>query len=145
LSKSQLNSNYDWYQSWIQYQSLHFQSIAKILLISTTYSSSPMQCALIKAINLINRNISMHNCCINSGSSDELQEFKSITRFKAEILKQLLGNIKIERSMTLDQSITAIWARRSIGLRLAFTNNHDSIVIYSIQSRKKKRDIEEMI
>jgi hypothetical protein len=40
--------------------------------------------------------------CINSGSSDELQEFESITQFKAKILIQLLGNIKIERSVTFD-------------------------------------------
>jgi hypothetical protein len=67
-----------------------------------------MQCASIKVISLINYYVSMHNCCTGSGSSDELQEFESITRFKAEFLKQLLGNTEIERLVTFDQSITMI-------------------------------------
>jgi hypothetical protein len=54
-------------------------------------------------------------------------------------LKQLLGNTEIESSVTFDQSITVIWAKRSLGLRLAFTDNHNSIVIHSIQSRIAKK------
>ena len=50
----------------------------------------------------------MCNCCISLDRSNRFQEFKSINRFKAEILEQLLRNIKIERSMTFDQSNVAI-------------------------------------
>jgi hypothetical protein len=48
-------------------------------------NSSPMQCASIRAISLIDCGILMHNH--GTGMSDELQEFESITRFKAEFLK----------------------------------------------------------
>jgi hypothetical protein len=87
----------------------------------------------------------MHNHGTGTSSSDELQELESITWVKAEFLKQLLGDTEIERSETFDQSITVIWARRSLDLRLAFTDNHDLIIIHSIQSRKKRRNIKEMI
>jgi hypothetical protein len=71
-------------------------------------NSSPMQCVSIKAINLIECGVLMHNHGTGMGSSDELQEFESITRFKAEFLKQLFGDTKIVRSETFDQSITVI-------------------------------------
>jgi hypothetical protein len=71
-------------------------------------NSSPMQCASIKAINLIDCDVLMHNHGTGMSSSDELQEFDSITRFKSEFLKQLFGDIEIERSETIDQSITVI-------------------------------------
>jgi hypothetical protein len=86
----------------------------------------------------------MHNHGTGMSSSDELQEFEPITRFKAEFLKQLFGDTEIERSETFDQSITEIRARRSLGLRVVFTDNHDLIVIHSIQSRETK-NIKEMI
>jgi hypothetical protein len=50
----------------------------------------------------------MHNHGTGMSSSDELQEFESITQFKAEFLKQLLGDTKIERSETFNQSIIVI-------------------------------------
>jgi hypothetical protein len=71
-------------------------------------NSSPMQCASVKAISLINCGVLMHSHGTGTSSSDELQEFESITRFKAEFLKQLLGNTEIERLETFDQSITMI-------------------------------------
>jgi hypothetical protein len=71
-------------------------------------NSSPMQCASIKVINLIDCGVLMHNHGTGMSSNDELQEFESITRFKAEFLKQLFGDIVIERSETFDQSITVI-------------------------------------
>jgi hypothetical protein len=71
-------------------------------------NSLPIQCASIKAISLINCGVLMHNHGTGTSSSDELQEFESITRFKAEFLKQLLGDTKIERSETFDQSIIVI-------------------------------------
>jgi hypothetical protein len=61
-------------------------------------NSSLMQCASIKAINLIDCGVLMHNHDTGMSSSDELQEFESITRFKAEFLKQLFGDTEIERS-----------------------------------------------
>jgi hypothetical protein len=73
-----------------------------------TQNSSSMQCASIKAISLINYGVLMHSHGTGMSSSDELQEFESINRFKAEFLKQLLGDTKIERSDTFDQSITVI-------------------------------------
>jgi hypothetical protein len=71
-------------------------------------NSSPMQCASIKAINLIDCGILMHNHGTGISSSDELHEFESITQFRAEFLKQLFGDIEIERSETFDQSIIMI-------------------------------------
>jgi hypothetical protein len=50
----------------------------------------------------------MHNHGTGMSSSDELQEFESITQFKTEFLKQLLGDTKIERSETFNQSIIVI-------------------------------------
>jgi hypothetical protein len=67
-----------------------------------------MQCASIKAINLIDCGVLMHNHGTGMSSSYELQEFESITRFKAELLKQLFGDTEIEKSEILDQSITMI-------------------------------------
>jgi hypothetical protein len=67
-----------------------------------------MQCASIKAINLIDCGVLMHNHGTGMSSSDELQEFESITRFKAELLKQLFGDTEIKKSEILDQSITMI-------------------------------------
>jgi hypothetical protein len=87
---------------------MYFQSIAKISFVFMAPNSSPMQCASIKAINLINYGILMHNHGTSMSSSDELQKFESITRFKAEFLKQLLGDTEIERSETFYQSITVI-------------------------------------
>jgi hypothetical protein len=57
-----------------------------------------MQCASIKAISLIDCGVLMHNHGTGMSSSGELQEFESITRFKAEFLKQLFGDTEIERS-----------------------------------------------
>jgi hypothetical protein len=85
-----------------------FQSIAKIPLVFMAQNSSPMQCASIKVISLINCGVLMHNHGTSTSSSDELQEFESIIQFEAEFLKQLLGNTEIERSETFDQSITVI-------------------------------------
>jgi hypothetical protein len=67
-----------------------------------------MQCASIKAINSIDYGVLMHNHGTGMSSSDELQEFESITRFKAEFLKQLFSDKEIERSEILDQSINVI-------------------------------------
>jgi hypothetical protein len=50
----------------------------------------------------------MHNHGTGISSSDELHEFESITQFRAEFLKQLFGDIEIERSETFDQSIIMI-------------------------------------
>jgi hypothetical protein len=72
------------------------------------HNSSPMQCASIKAISLIDCGVLMHNHGTGMSSSGELQEFESITRFKTEFLKQLFGDTEIERSETFDQSITVI-------------------------------------
>jgi hypothetical protein len=71
-------------------------------------SSLPMQCASIKAINLIDCGVLMHNHGTSMSSSNELQEFESITRFKVKFLKQLFGDTEIERSETFDESITVI-------------------------------------
>jgi hypothetical protein len=71
-------------------------------------NSSPMQCASIKAINMIDCGVLMHNHGTGMSSGDELQEFESITRFKTEFLKHLFGDIEIERSETFNQSITVI-------------------------------------
>jgi hypothetical protein len=71
-------------------------------------SSLPMQCASIKAINLIDCGVLMHNHGTGMSSSNELQEFESITRFKVKFLKQLFGDTEIERSETFDESITVI-------------------------------------
>jgi hypothetical protein len=67
-----------------------------------------MQCASIKAINLIDCGVLMHNHGTSMSSSNELQEFESITRFKVKFLKQLFGDTEIERSETFDESITVI-------------------------------------
>jgi hypothetical protein len=67
-----------------------------------------MQCASIKIISLINYGVLMHIRGTSMSSSYELQEFEPITQFEAEFLKQLLGNTKIKRSVTFDQSITVI-------------------------------------
>jgi hypothetical protein len=50
----------------------------------------------------------MHNHGTGMSSSDELQEFESITRVKAKFLKQLFGDTVIERSEIFNQSITVI-------------------------------------
>jgi hypothetical protein len=71
-------------------------------------SSLPMQCASIKAINLIDCGVLMHNHGTGMSSGNELQEFESITRFNVKFLKQLFGDTEIERSETFDESITVI-------------------------------------